>query len=148
LISFCVVSLCQSLKSFGNLSTCQKINDENWKGPDMKNIGKGLFADGLSVALGGFLGGMATDTSASNVGLSAATAATSRRIAYYAGFIFAILGFLPKMAVIFSVMPKPIMGAIHIFFYALWSFQASRSWSAATWIPERYSSSEYRLFSA
>ena len=115
LISFCVVSLCQSLKSFGNLSTCQKINDEHWKGPNMKNIGKGLFADGLSVSLGGFLGGMATDTSASNVGLSAATAATSRRIAYVAGIMFASLGFLPKMAAIFSIMPKPLMGAILIF---------------------------------
>ena len=29
-LPFMVVSLCQSLKSFGNLITCQKINDEKW----------------------------------------------------------------------------------------------------------------------
>jgi xanthine permease XanP len=114
-LPFIVVSLCQSLKSFGNLTTCQKINDEHWRGPDMKNIGKGLFADGLSVALGGLLGGMATDTSASNVGLSAATSATSRRIGFYAGAIFISMAFLPKLAAIFSIMPEPIMGAIVIF---------------------------------
>lgn len=114
-LPFIIVSLCQSLKSFGNLITCQKINDENWTSPDMKNIEKGLFADGLSVTMGGLFGGMATDTSASNVGLSVATSATSRYIAYYAGFIFVGLGFLPKLTGIFSVMPKPIMGAIVIF---------------------------------
>jgi len=114
-LPFVIVSLCQSLKSFGNLISSQKINDEQWKSPDMKNISKGLFADGLSVTLGGMLGGMATDTSASNVGLTAATGATSRSIGYYAGGIFICLAFLPKLTAIFSVMPKPIMGAILIF---------------------------------
>ena len=62
----------------------------------MKNIGKGLFADGLSVTMGGLFGGMATDTSASNVGLSAATSTTSRSIGYYVGIIFVCMAFLPK----------------------------------------------------
>lgn len=114
-LPFVIVSLCQSLKSFGNLISSQKINDEQWKSPAMKNIGKGLFADGLSVTLGGMLGGMATDTSASNVGLTAATGATSRSIGYYAGGIFICLAFMPKLTTIFSVMPKPVMGAILIF---------------------------------
>jgi NCS2 family nucleobase:cation symporter-2 len=115
ILPFMVVSLCQCLKSFGNIITCQKINDEKWSGPDMKNVGKGLLASGLSVTMSGLFGGMATDTSASNVGLSAATSATSRTIGYYAGFIFVGLGFLPKLTAIFSVMPDPIMGAIIIF---------------------------------
>lgn len=114
-LPFMVVSLCQCLKSFGNLITCQKINDEKWSGPDMNNIGKGLLASGMSVTMSGLLGGMATDTSASNVGLSAATSATSRIIGIYAGFIFVCLGFLPKLTAIFSIMPEPIMGAIIIF---------------------------------
>jgi len=114
-LPFMVVSMCASLKSFGNLTTCQKINNTKWKEPDMKNIGKGLFADGIAVFLGGLLGGMAVDTSASNVGLSSATSATSRRIAIYAGGLFICLGFLPKLAGIFSIMPDPVMGAIVIF---------------------------------
>jgi NCS2 family nucleobase:cation symporter-2 len=112
---FLIVSLCASLKTFGNLTTCQKINNKNWKETDMKNIGNGLFADGISVTLGGLLGGMAVDTSASNVGLSVATSATSRRIAYYAGGIFICLAFMPKFTTIFSIMPGPVMGAIVIF---------------------------------
>jgi len=114
-IPFFIVSLCSSLKSIGNLITCQKINDEKWSSPDMKNIGKGLFADGLSVTIAGAIGGVATDTSASNVGLSAATSATSRSIGYYAGFIFIGIAFIPKFTAIFSIMPSAIMGALIVF---------------------------------
>jgi NCS2 family nucleobase:cation symporter-2 len=115
IIPFVIVSLVASLKCFGNIITAQKINDESWTEPDMKSIGNGLFADGLSVIIAGFIGGMTTDTSASNVGLSAATAATSRKIAYFAGGIFIIMGFIPKFPAIFSIMPAPVMGAIVVF---------------------------------
>jgi NCS2 family nucleobase:cation symporter-2 len=115
IIPFIIVGLVGSLKTFGNLTTCQKINDKNWKEPDTKNIGNGLTADGLSIALSGLLGGVATDTSASNVGLSLATVSTSRVIAYSSGGIFIIIGFLPKIAALFSIMPYPVMGAIVVF---------------------------------
>ncbi len=114
-LPFLIVSLCASLKTFGNITTCQKINDPEWKKPDMKNIGKGLLADGIAVGFGGLIGGVAVDTSASNVGLSAATSATSRYIGFVAGGLFILLGFFPKLAAVFFIMPDPMMGAIVIF---------------------------------
>ncbi len=123
---FIIVALCGALKSFGNIVTAQKINDSDWKGPDVKNIGNGLFADGLSVMIAGLLGGTATDTSASNVGTSLATGATSRVIAFMAGGIYICLGFLPKLAAVVSIMPPPVMGAILIYvtsFMVLSGFQ-------------------------
>jgi len=114
-IPIMIVSLCNSLKSIGNIITAQKINDAEWKEPDMKNIGNGLLADSVSVMSSGMLGGVATDTSASNVGMSFATGATSRYIAFTAGAMFVLLGFLPKIAAVFSIMPTPVMGAILIF---------------------------------
>ncbi len=124
--AFLIVSLCGALKSFGNLVTAQKINDADWKEPDTKNIGNGLFADGLSVMTAGILGGVATDTSASNVGTSLATGATSRWIGFTAGAIYICLGFLPKLAAMVSIMPDPVMGAILIYvtsFMVLSGFQ-------------------------
>lgn len=115
LIPFILISIIQCLKSFGNIITCQKLSDTEWKEPDLKNVGKGLMASGISVFTCGLLGGVATDTSASNVGLSAATGATSRIIAWSAGLMFIFLGFLPKMAALFSIMPLPVMGAIVVF---------------------------------
>jgi len=115
ILPFLIVSVCGALKSFGNLITCQRINDPQRTEPDMKNIGRGLLADALSVITAGAIGGMATDTSASNVGLSSATGATSRRIGWAAGGLFILLAFLPKLSTLLVIMPRPVMGAILVF---------------------------------
>jgi NCS2 family nucleobase:cation symporter-2 len=114
-LPFLVVALCGSLKSFGNLITCQSINDDNWREPDMKPIGNGLLADSISVFSGGLLGGVAVDTSSSNVGLSAATGITSRWVAFVAGGLFIVLAFFPKLMTLIGIMPDPAMGAILLF---------------------------------
>ena len=113
--TFIIVSITGALKSFGNLIMCEKVNDDDWKTPDMKRISNGLMADSMCVLASGLLGGVASDTSASNVALSRATGATSRVIGYMAGGLFIILGFFPKISAFLSVMPPPVMGAILIF---------------------------------
>jgi xanthine permease XanP len=114
-VPFIVVSLCASLKTFGNLITCQSINDDQWREPDMKSVGNGLLADAISVFAGGLLGGVAADTLASNVGLSAATGVTSRWVGFSAGSIFIALVFCPKLTTLVGIMPDPAMGAILLF---------------------------------
>jgi xanthine permease XanP len=113
--TFAIVSICGALKSFGNLAMCEKVNDEEWKAPDIRRIADGLVADGLAVTASGLLGAVASDTSASNVGLSAATGATSRYIGYAAGGLSLLLGFSPKVGAVLSVMPAPVAGAILIY---------------------------------
>jgi NCS2 family nucleobase:cation symporter-2 len=115
LLPFLVAMLCSSLKSVGDLTTCQKINDPDWKRPDMQNIRGGILADGLGCFTAGVLGGYGQSTSSTNVGLSLATGATSRVIAYAMGGILIILGFCPKLAAIFAIMPQPVIGAILLF---------------------------------
>jgi NCS2 family nucleobase:cation symporter-2 len=112
---FVIVSITGALKSFGNLIMCEKVNDAEWKAPDTRRIGNGLMADAFCVTASGMLGGVASDTSASNVAFSSASGATSRWIGYVAGALFIVLGFFPKVSGILSVMPMPVMGAILIF---------------------------------
>ncbi|MRR17818.1 MAG: xanthine permease [Deltaproteobacteria bacterium] len=114
-LPFLIASLSTSVKTIGNLTTCQKINDADWKRPDMTNIRKGLLADGFSVSLSGLLGGMAQSTASSNIGLALGTGATSRRIAFAAGGILIALAFFPRFAEVFVVMPQPVMGATPLF---------------------------------
>jgi NCS2 family nucleobase:cation symporter-2 len=113
--AFAIASLCGALKSFGNLVMCQKINDEDWREPDLGRVGGGLVADGLAVAASGLLGGVASDTSSSNVALSSASGATSRWIGFAAGGLFLALGFSPKLAALLSAMPTPVGAAILVF---------------------------------
>jgi NCS2 family nucleobase:cation symporter-2 len=112
---FVIVSITGALKSMGNLTMCEKVNDADWKAPNLERIGNGLLADSAALTVSGLIGGMASDTSASNVGLSTASGATSRYIGFAAGALFVALGFLPKISGLFSLMPAPVMGAILIF---------------------------------
>ena len=113
--TFAIVSITGALKSFGNLILCEKVNDDQWRQPDIKRVGDGLVADGLCVTASGLLGGMASDTSASNVSLSSASGATSRYIGYVTGALFMSFGFSPKISALLSIMPMPVMGAILVF---------------------------------
>jgi NCS2 family nucleobase:cation symporter-2 len=112
---FIIVSITGALKSFGNLILCEKVNDADWKQPNTERIGKGLVADAFCVTLSGLLGGMASDTSASNVAFSSASGATSRTIGYMAGVLFILIAFLPRITGVLSLMPMPVMGAILVF---------------------------------
>ncbi len=113
--TFAIVSITGALKSFGNLIMCEKVNDDEWTAPNTRRIGNGLVADALCVVTSGLLGGVASDTSASNVAFSSASGATSRVIGYMAGGLFIMLGFFPRITGFLSVMPMPVMGAILIF---------------------------------
>jgi NCS2 family nucleobase:cation symporter-2 len=115
LIPFIIIAIGGSLKSFGNLLVAQKISEPELKEPNFVPIRKGLLADGFSTALAGLLGGMAVDTSSSNIGLAGATKVLSRWISVGAGIFFVIMAFFPKFVAILSMIPKPVLGAAIIF---------------------------------
>jgi len=115
LLPFMIAITCSTLKTIGDITTCQKINDADWRRTDMMNVGQGILADGLSAVFGGLVGTMGQSTSSSNIGLSIGTGATSRRIAFAIGGILVFLAFLPKLAMVFVVMPEPVMGATLIY---------------------------------
>jgi xanthine permease XanP len=113
--AFLIASLASTLKSVGDLTLCQKINDADWKRTDMQSVSGGIFAVAIGTGLSGLLGGIGQSTFSSNVGLSLATGVTSRSIALPCGILMILLAFLPKLAAFFAVMPDPVMGAILIY---------------------------------
>ena len=115
LIPFVVIAVSGSLKSFGNLLAAQKLSQPELKEPDFIPIRNGLMADGLSTAAAGLLGGMAVDTSSSNIGLAGATKVLSRWICVGAGVLFCLMAFFPKIVLLLSLTPKPVLGASIIF---------------------------------
>lgn len=115
LVPFMVAALSSALKTMGDLTTCQKINDADWKRIEMGSISRGMLACGAGNIASGLLGALGQSVSSSNIGLSIATGATSRRIGYAAGGILMLMAFFPKLAAIFVIMPTPVMGASLIF---------------------------------
>jgi len=114
-LPFAVAVLCSSLKSIGDITTCQKINQVDWKRPDIVSIKGGILADAVGCFSAGLFGGMGQSTSSTNIGLSIATGATSRVIAISTGALLILLAFLPKPAAFFAIMPAPVIGATLVF---------------------------------
>ncbi len=115
LLPFIIIGVSGSLKSFGNLLAAQRISQPELDRPDFKPLRNGLMADGLSTVVAGLLGGLAVDTSSSNVGLAGSTKVLSRWLSMAAGVIFILLAFSPKLTTLFSLMPKSVLGASLIF---------------------------------
>ena len=115
IMPFLIAGIAASLRTVGVITTCQKINDNNWKHPDLKSIKGGLFADGIGCFIAGLLGCPGMSTAPSLVGVSQATGATSRYIAYSASAILVTLAFIPKITSLFLIMPLPVIGAALVF---------------------------------
>lgn len=113
--AFLIASLASTLKSVGDLTLCQKINDADWKRTDMKSVSGGVLANSIGTISAGLLGAAGQSTFSSNVGLSIATKATSRRVAVPCGIILICLAFCPRLSAVFAVMPQPVMGAILVY---------------------------------
>ncbi|MEZ5584012.1 MAG: solute carrier family 23 protein [Candidatus Competibacteraceae bacterium] len=118
LIPFLLAMLSSAVKSVGDLTTCQKINSVDWKRPDMVGAARGVLASSLGTLCAGLLGGVGQSTSSSNVGLSIATRLPAGSSPMLPAAFCCCLPFCPKLAIIFAIMPDPIMGATLLFVLA------------------------------
>lgn len=113
--AFLAAGFAATLRTMGVISTCQKINDTDWRRPDIANIKKGVLGDAIGSTIAGLLGCLGSSTAPSLVGVSSATGATSRAIAFTAALFLAVFAFLPKVAAAIVSLPAEIAGAILIF---------------------------------
>ena len=118
-IPFAVAALANCVRTIGDVTICQKINDADWVRPDMRSISGGALANGVTNILGGMCGAHGVSTYTSSVGLAAATGVTSRQVGYAIGGIFIVLAFMPKASAVFLVMPAPVIGAATLFTSAI-----------------------------
>ena len=114
-LPFVVGALACSLRTIGDVTTAQKINDANWRRPEISTIEGGILACGLGNILAGLLGSIGSNTSSSGVGLAGATGVTSRRVGYAMAGLMAFLSFMPGLAMVLAVMPRPVLGAVMLF---------------------------------
>lgn len=110
-VPFLIATIASNIKVVGLITSVQKSNDLNWKRPDMRSVRGGIVADSIGNISSGLLGGVGTSVGAGNIGLAAATGATSRIIGLVVGMMFIVLAFIPKLTGAIALMPAPVMGA-------------------------------------
>ncbi|CAK0772533.1 Xanthine permease [Azospirillaceae bacterium] len=114
-LPFMVGALACSLRAIGDVTTAQKINDTQWRRPDLQTIEGGILAGGIGNIIVGLIGSIPCNTASSGVGLSGASGVTSRMVGYGIAGLFAILSFMPILATVLVMMPRPVLGAVMMF---------------------------------
>ena len=114
-LAFGIASLASGIKAIGDLTAAQKIADPDWKRPDIEKISRGVIANAIGVFISGLVGGFPPTASASSIGMALATGAVARRIGIAAGFLMLVMAFLPKVAVVFVLLPRPVVGGMLAF---------------------------------
>lgn len=111
LVPFLIAAVALSLNSIGAVNAAQKINEVEWKRPDLERAARGVLSDGLACVVAGLLGGVGQAATSGAVGLSQATGATSRVIGFAIAAGLAGLAFLPRVSEVLLAMPEPVVGA-------------------------------------
>jgi xanthine/uracil permease len=112
ILVFVICAVISSIDTLGGMISIDKMNHAEWKKQDIRLSARGVQASGFNNLIAGLMGAYPNGVSSSNIGLSFATAVTSRYVGIGAGMIIMLLAFLPKLLALLSIIPRPVTGAI------------------------------------
>lgn len=110
-----LLALMTQLDSLGSIVLMHKMNDADWRRPDMRAVGGGIRANGLGNVLCAWLGAYPTGTSSANIALCHISRSTSRWIGFATAALLALIAFLPKVTIALTLIPLPVIGAVEIY---------------------------------
>ncbi len=91
-------------------------------------VGKALFADGLSTTLAGIGGGSGTTTYAENIGTMAASRIYSTAAYWIAALGAVLLSLCPKFGAILSLTPVGVLGGVGLVLYGMIAVLGAKIW--------------------
>ncbi|MGG3924173.1 nucleobase:cation symporter-2 family protein, partial [Geobacillus thermodenitrificans] len=99
-----IVSLVESTGVYFALSDIcrRRLTDEDLAG--------GYRAEGLAIIVGGLLNAFPYTTYSQNVGLVQLSGVKTRNVIYAAALFLILLGFVPKIAAVATIIPAPVLG--------------------------------------
>jgi xanthine permease XanP len=112
---FAVLALSAAMGTSGNVTVQQRLNDADWKRPDLGSIVGGIFTAGLIKAMSGLTGTTAIGNLSANVGVTVASGVASRDVAYAIATIAGVLAFLPLFSAALMTMPEPVVASAMLF---------------------------------
>lgn len=115
LAAVAVLALMTQLDTFGSVVLMHKMNDADWRRPDMRMVGGGIRANGLGNLLGALLGACPSAISSANIALSHISRSTSRWIGLSTGLLLAFIAFLPQVTLALTLIPTPVIGAVELY---------------------------------
>lgn len=108
-----IVSLVESTGVYFALSdiTGRKLTE--------KDLIKGYRAEGLASILGGLFNSFPYTTYSQNVGLVQLSGGKDKKVIYTVGSILVLLGFVPKIATLTTIIPTPVLGGAMVAMFGM-----------------------------
>ncbi|WP_068675610.1 nucleobase:cation symporter-2 family protein [Oceanobacillus sp. Castelsardo] len=107
IITMCLVAMVSLVESTGVYFALSDITDKKLT---EKDLAKGYRAEGLAVFLGGVFNGFQYTAFSQNVGLVQLTGVKKRKVILVAGIILIVLGLVPKIAALTTIVPTSVLG--------------------------------------
>lgn len=111
IITMSLVAIVSMVESTGVFLALSEVCEKKLSPTDIK---RGLRAEGMAVVIGGLFNAFPYTTFSQNVGLVAMTKVKKRSVVIAAGVILMILGLLPKVAAITTIIPNAVLGGAMI----------------------------------
>lgn len=102
-----IVNIVSMVESTGVYLAVGKATDQK---VEKKQIVNGLRSEGVAIMLGGVFNAFPYTAFSQNVGLISLSGVKSRNVIFAAGGIMVILGLLPKLAALTTVIPSAVLG--------------------------------------
>jgi xanthine/uracil permease len=115
LVAVAILAIMTQLDTFGTVVLMQRMNDADFKRADMRRVGAGVRANGMGNLLSAILGAYPSATSSANIALTHISRSTSRYLGIATAVALALIAFLPKITLLITLIPTPVIGAVEIY---------------------------------
>jgi xanthine permease len=116
IVTMILVNIISMVESTGVYFAVSKVTGKEIGEAD---IVKGLRSEGVAIVLGGIFNAFPYTAFSQNVGLLSLTRVKTRDVIIAAGAILVLLGLLPKLAALTTVIPNPVLGGAMIAMFGM-----------------------------
>ena len=116
MVTMMLVSLTTMIESTGVFFALSDITGRQLTSRDLEH---GYRAEGIAAVLGGLFNTFPYSTFSENVGVLKMSGVKTRRPVYYAAFLLLVLGLLPKVGALATIIPTPVLGGAMIVMFGM-----------------------------
>ncbi len=117
IIAMCIMFVATTVETVGDVSGIT-VGGLNREATD-KELQGGVLADGFGSAFATLFGVLPNTSFSQNVGLVAVTKVVNRFTIMTGAVLLILMGFCPKLAAIFSIMPQSVLGGAAVIMFAM-----------------------------
>ena len=122
-LTMIIIALISMVESTGVFFALGNLLDRDIQKEDLK---KGYRAEGLAVILGGIFNTFPYTTFSQNVGLLELSGIRTKRPIYWAACLLMLMGLLPKIGALATIIPTPVLGGAMLVMFSMISVQGIR----------------------